>query len=123
MPHKCPIHMNIMEPVNLEFEKKLLAAYPDASAVASVWSYDSIYIMKEAVERAGSLEPQKLVEAIAKTDYTGALMRTVYDQETHFAMSGADYKFYGAAQYIDGSFLTVYPYDTAKATFVLPVKK
>lgn len=112
-------HMNIMESVDPEFEKKLLSAYPEASAVASVWSYDSMYIMKEAVERAGSLESAALVDAIAQTDYEGALMRTVYDPETHFAMSGEEYKFYGAAQYIDNKFHTVYPYETAEAKFVL----
>jgi branched-chain amino acid transport system substrate-binding protein len=112
-------HMNIMESVDPEFEKKLLSAYPEASAVASVWSYDSVYIMKEAVERAGSLESAALVNAIAQTDYEGALMRTVYDPETHFAMSGEEYKFYGAAQYIDNKFHTVYPYETAETKFVL----
>lgn len=112
-------HMNIMESVDPAFEEKLLATYPEASAVASVWSYDSMYIMKEAVERAGSLESAALVDAIAKTDYEGALMRTVYDPVTHFAMSGEDYKFYGAAQYIDNKFYTVFPYETAEKQFIL----
>lgn len=113
-------HMNIMEAVDPEFEKKITSKYSDASAVASCWSYDSIYIMKEAIERAGTIESKALIEAIAKTDYTGALMRTVYDPETHFAISGKEYKFYGAAQYIDNVLKTVYPYESAQIKYQLP---
>jgi branched-chain amino acid transport system substrate-binding protein len=113
-------HMNIMEPVDPEFEEKITSKYSDATAVAACWSYDSIYIMKEAVERAGSLDNDALVAAIDETDYTGALMRTVYDPVTHFAMSGKEYKFYGAAQYIDNTLKTVYPYETAQIEFQLP---
>jgi branched-chain amino acid transport system substrate-binding protein len=113
-------HMNLKEPVDPEFEKKITARYSDASAVASCWSYDSIYILKEALERAGTKEAKALVEAIGETDHAGVLMRTVYDPKTHFAISGPDYKFYGAAQLMDNVLYTVYPYDSAQAKFQTP---
>ena len=41
-------------------------------------SYDAVYILKEAVERAGSLDPDKVVEEMEKTDYAGAFGRMVF---------------------------------------------
>ncbi len=34
-------------------------------------SYDAVYVLVEAMERAGSLDPEKIVEEIKKTDRPG----------------------------------------------------
>jgi len=42
-------------------------------------SYDSVYILAEAIERVGSLDPDKVVEEIKKTDRQGAIGRIKFD--------------------------------------------
>jgi len=42
-------------------------------------SYDSVYILAEAIERAGSLDPDKVVAEIKKTDRQGVIGRTKFD--------------------------------------------
>ena len=41
-------------------------------------SYDALYILKDAIERAGTLDSDKLVAALEKTDYVGAEGRMVF---------------------------------------------
>ena len=42
-------------------------------------SYDSVYILAEAIERAGTLDSDKLVDEIKKTDRQGAIGRIKFD--------------------------------------------
>ena len=51
--------------------------------------YDSVYILKEAIERAGSLDPDKLVAEIKKTDRKGVIGRIKFD-EGNQVIYGAD---------------------------------
>ncbi len=43
-------------------------------------SYDSIYILAEAIERAGSLDPDNVVDEIKKTDRQGVIGRIKFDE-------------------------------------------
>ena len=43
-------------------------------------SYDSVYILAEAIERAGSLDPDKVVAELKKTDRKGVIGRTKFDE-------------------------------------------
>jgi branched-chain amino acid transport system substrate-binding protein len=42
-------------------------------------SYDSVHILAEAIERAGSLDPDKIVDEIKKTDRQGVIGRIKFD--------------------------------------------
>ncbi|MDY7037150.1 MAG: ABC transporter substrate-binding protein [Thermodesulfobacteriota bacterium] len=46
-------------------------------------TYDVIYLLKEAVERAGTLETEAMVKAIETTDYLGAQGRMVFYPNNH----------------------------------------
>ena len=72
----------------LERFKKKYGALPDAAAVNSS-AYDSVYILKEAIERAGSLDPDKLVAALEQTDHEGASGRIKFN-EKHIAVFGEE---------------------------------
>ncbi|MBU2578040.1 ABC transporter substrate-binding protein, partial [Patescibacteria group bacterium] len=50
-------------------------------------SYESVYILKEAIERAGSIDPDKIVAELEKTDRIGVLGRVKFD-EGHQAVYG-----------------------------------
>jgi branched-chain amino acid transport system substrate-binding protein len=43
-------------------------------------SYDSVYILAEAIERAGSLDPDAIVAELKKTDRDGAIGRMKFDE-------------------------------------------
>jgi branched-chain amino acid transport system substrate-binding protein len=52
-------------------------------------TYESVYILKEAIERAGSLDPEAIVAEIKKTDRMGVMGRIQFD-EGHQAIFGMD---------------------------------
>jgi branched-chain amino acid transport system substrate-binding protein len=54
-------------------------------------SYESVYILAEAIERAGSLDPDAIVAELEKTDRMGVMGRVRYD-EGHQAVYGFDPK-------------------------------
>lgn len=69
------------------FQKKF-KDLPEAPAVNSS-AYDAVYILKEAIEKAGTLDPDKLVEALEKTDYKGVSGRIRFDKN-HTAIFGLE---------------------------------
>jgi len=52
-------------------------------------SYESVYILKEAIERAAGLDPDKIVAELEKTDRTGVMGRVKFDAG-HQAVYGFD---------------------------------
>jgi branched-chain amino acid transport system substrate-binding protein len=62
-----------------KFEKKY-KELPEPPAVNSS-AYDSVFVLADAIERAGSLDPDKLVEALEKTDYPGVSGRIRFNQD------------------------------------------
>jgi branched-chain amino acid transport system substrate-binding protein len=52
-------------------------------------SYESVYILKEAIERAGSIDPDAIVAELEKTDRTGVIGRVKFDA-AHQAVYGFD---------------------------------
>jgi branched-chain amino acid transport system substrate-binding protein len=66
--------------------KKKYGSIPDASAVNSS-AYDSVYILAAAIERAESLDADKLVSALEKTDYKGVSGRIRFNEQ-HIAIFG-----------------------------------
>ena len=72
----------------LEAFKKKYGSLPEAAAVNSS-AYDAVYILKEAIERAGSLDPDALVEALEKTDHKGVSGRIRFNDQ-HVALFGVE---------------------------------
>lgn len=59
--------------------KKKYGELPEPPAVNSS-AYDSVFVLANAIERAGSLDPDKLAEALEKTDYDGVSGKIKFDQ-------------------------------------------
>lgn len=108
---------NIREPYALEWGKKVQERFPKADPIASMFSYDSLYILKEAVARAQSFDSEKVSKSLLATDYKGVFMRTVFDPETHFAKFGNDYKLFGIAMFKNGKLELIWPPDYAQFKF------
>jgi branched-chain amino acid transport system substrate-binding protein len=66
--------------------KKKYGELPEPPAVNSS-AYDSVFVLANAIERAGSLDPDKLVEALQKTDYKGVSGRIRFN-ENHIMVFG-----------------------------------
>jgi len=66
-----------------KYGKKIQAGHGPAPA------YESVYILKEAIERAGSTDPDAIVAELEKTDRMGVMGRIRYD-EGHQAVYGFD---------------------------------
>ncbi len=112
--------INRREPYPKEWEEKLKQRFPYADPIASMYSYDALYILKDAIERAGSLDKNAVLEALSKTDYKGVFMRTVFSPTTHFPLVGKEYKVYGVGQFRNGTLMLIWPEEYAEATFELP---
>jgi len=54
--------------------------------------YDGMYILKEAIERSNSLDPEKLVAEIEKTDRKGINGRIRFDKEDHSVKYGTNFE-------------------------------
>jgi branched-chain amino acid transport system substrate-binding protein len=86
-------------------------------------AYESVYILAEAIERAGSLDPDAIVAELEKTDRTGVMGRVKYD-EGHQAIFGTDPQETAIGTVFqwteDGKRKIVFPESIAEARIQLP---
>ncbi|MFN3534529.1 MAG: ABC transporter substrate-binding protein, partial [Desulfatiglandales bacterium] len=86
-------------------------------------SYMAVYVLKDAIERAGSLDSDKVVEALEKTDMEGVYGRLRFDPKSHQVIPAFDPK-EGAVgsilQWQAGKRVVVFPKSIAKGEILLP---
>lgn len=86
-------------------------------------SYESVYILKEAIERAQSVDPDAIAAELAKTDRMGVIGRVKFD-EGNQAVYGFDPKETAVSTVFqwtaDGKRAIVYPESIAEAKIQLP---
>jgi branched-chain amino acid transport system substrate-binding protein len=86
-------------------------------------SYMAVYVLKDAIQRAGSLDSNKVVEALEKTDIMGVYGRVRFDPKSHQIIPSTDPK-EGAVgtilQWQDGKRVVVYPKSIAMGEILLP---
>jgi len=86
-------------------------------------SYMAVYVLKDAIERAGSLDSDKVVEALKKTDLEGVYGRIRFDPKTNQIIPSLDPK-EGAVgtifQWQAGKRVVVFPQSIAKGNILLP---
>jgi branched-chain amino acid transport system substrate-binding protein len=86
-------------------------------------SYMAVYVLRNAIERAGSLDPDKVVAALEKTDLMGVYGRIRFDPKSHQVIPSNDPK-EGAVgsilQWQKGKRVVVYPKSIAKGEILLP---
>ena len=86
-------------------------------------SYMAVYVLKDAIERAGCLDSDKVVTELEKTDVMGVYGRLRFDPKSHQVIPAADPKD-GAVgsilQWQDGKRVVVYPKSIAMGTIQLP---
>jgi len=74
-------------------------------------SYDAVYVLADAIQRAGSLDAEKLVAELEKTDMQGAIGKIAFNKQ-HQVIYGEDPKSGAASlafQWREGKRVLVYP--------------
>lgn len=111
-----------------EWTMKFYNAYAEKWGVepeglGSSSSYMAVYVLKDAIEKAGTIESDKVVTALEQTDVMGVYGRLRFDPKTHQVISAKDPE-KGAVgtilQWQDGKRVVVYPKSIAKGEIKLP---
>jgi branched-chain amino acid transport system substrate-binding protein len=114
---KVPKSVTFYEAYQKKFNKPMEAGHGPAP------TYESVYILAEAIERAGSLDPDAIVAEIKKTDRMSIMGRIKFD-DGHQAIFGMDPKEAAVAcvfQWTDkGERVNVFPESLADAKIQLP---
>ncbi|MGO9122594.1 MAG: ABC transporter substrate-binding protein [Desulfomonilaceae bacterium] len=71
-------------------------------------TYDALYILKEAIEKTDTLDPDKLVPVLEKTDHIGTSARIMFSKD-HDLVFGPDYATGIGTQWQDGKSVCVWP--------------
>jgi len=71
-------------------------------------TYDALYVLKEAIERADSLDPDAIVVELEKTDRISTSGRVAFD-DTHDVIWGPGYVTAIGVQWQDGELKGVWP--------------
>jgi branched-chain amino acid transport system substrate-binding protein len=77
-------------------------------------SYMAVYALKDAIERAGTLDPDKVAAALLKTDIMGVYGRIRFDPKTHQVIPSNDPK--------EGAVGTIFQWQAGKRVVVFPPK-
>jgi branched-chain amino acid transport system substrate-binding protein len=114
---KVPQSVELIKAYEKKFGKPMEAGHGPGP------TWESVYILKEAIERAGSLDPEALVREIRKTDRAGVMGRVKFD-EANQAVFGMDPKESAVACAFQwgekGERFNVFPESIADAKIRLP---
>ena len=85
--------------------------------------YNNMMILKEAIEKAGTLNADKLVPVLENIEYVGIMGKNKVDPKTHNSIAGKGYLPNIGIQWVEGGKQEViYPDDLKSAEIVLPQK-
>ncbi len=82
----------------MPFAAAFKAKFGKDPAYTGYTAYDEVYIIADAIQRAGSTDPDKMVAELEKTDYVGTIGRV---------------KFYGARRSVHARVLSTGPTPSA----------
>jgi branched-chain amino acid transport system substrate-binding protein len=86
-------------------------------------SYTAVYILKDAIEQAKGLDPDRIIPALEKTDMMGTYGRVKFDPKNHQIIEDSDPQKTAVemwTQWIDGKRRIVFPDSIATGSLELP---
>jgi branched-chain amino acid transport system substrate-binding protein len=111
-------------PKTKAFAAAFKAKFGTDPAYTGYTGYDDVYIITEAIKRAGSTDPDKMVSELEKTDYVGTIGRVQFygrdNQFTHGLKYGPDNISGMIFQWQDGKQVTVWPAKIADGKMKYP---
>ncbi len=106
-------------PLTVPFTNEYIKAYGITPAYSAYTTYDAIYVLAAAIERANSTAPDALVSALEKTDYVGTQGRLQFlgpdSQYTHALRFGPGYVTGVMIQWQNGVQKCIWPLNLANA--------
>jgi branched-chain amino acid transport system substrate-binding protein len=102
-----------LSPKTQPFVDSYAKRFGDAPPYTGFTTFDAVYVMADAIKRAGSTDGEKLVAALEKTDYIGTVGRVqFYGREslyTHAMKYGSEYATGIMMQWQNGKQVTLWP--------------
>ncbi|HEY3679807.1 MAG TPA: ABC transporter substrate-binding protein, partial [Bradyrhizobium sp.] len=100
-------------PKTKTFAAAFKAKFGSDPAYTGYTAYDDVYIITDAIKRAGSTDPDKMVAELEKTNYEGTIGRIQFygkdDEFTHGIKSGPGFVTGLVFQWQNGKQITVWP--------------
>ena len=108
-----------LTPKSIPFFDKYMKLFGETPGYTSGYTYDALYIYKDAVEKAKGTAADKLVPVLEKTDYVGVVGRWVFT-DLHNARYGEGYRQLPMVQWReDGNRDVVWPKNLATNEYKL----
>jgi branched-chain amino acid transport system substrate-binding protein len=111
-----PVHV----PLHKEFAERIQKRWNVVMNNDHASAYDGLNNILDSIQRAGSLDPKKVVDALSKLNRKGIMGRYVFDQADHQIKSGEEFIPVPAAQIVDGKSNIIWPASLAATKFHLP---
>jgi branched-chain amino acid transport system substrate-binding protein len=106
------------------FAQAFKARFGTPPAYTGYTAYDEVYIIAEAIQRAGSTDPDKMVAEMEKTKFEGTIGNIEFygkdDEFTHGIKSGPGYVTGLVFQWQNGKQVTVWPAKIAEGKLEFP---
>ena len=111
-------------PKTLPFVDAYTKKYGNVPSYCGYTAYDEVYMITDAIHRAGSADSDKIVSAMEKTDYVGTIGRVAFlpkgDPHVHGLRTGAGYITGLMLQWQDGKQINMWPKDLANGKMKFP---
>ena len=111
-------------PKTLPFVKAFKSKFGNFPSYCGYTAYDEVYYISDAIKRAGSTDPDKLVAALEKTDYVGTIGRIEFKGKDtpnpHALKVGADTITGLMLQWQDGKQVNLWPTKLANGKIKFP---
>ncbi len=111
-------------PKTIPFAKAYQAKYGNLPGYAAYTSYDDVYMWADAIRKAGSTDPDKIVEAMEKTEYVGTIGHIEFlpkdNTFAHGMRIGPGYITGLMVQWQKGNPVTVWPPTVATGKMAFP---
>ena len=111
-------------PKTLPFVAAFQKRFGNFPSYCGYTSYDEVYYIADAIKRAGSTDPDKLVDALEKTDYVGTIGRIQFQDKgtsnPHSLKIGPGHITGLMLQWQDGKQVNLWPAKVAKGKLKFP---
>jgi branched-chain amino acid transport system substrate-binding protein len=108
----------------LPFVDAFVKKYGNTPSYAGYTAYDEVYIIADAIKRAGATESDKLVTAMEATDFVGTIGRVQFlpkgDPKVHGLRTGKGFITGLFLQWQDGKQVNIWPAELAKGKLAFP---
>jgi branched-chain amino acid transport system substrate-binding protein len=102
----------------VEAYKKKYGLEPEGYGTSS--SYMAVYVLKDAIERSGSLDSDAVITALEKTDMMGVYGRIKFDPKSHQVIPSRSKRAGTIFQWQKGKRIVVFPPKIAMGEIKLP---